>query len=356
MSAINISQFDLNSILSTYRQLYDQAFQANAQRKGEIMANIELTGQKIAGQYDAAEALLVNLGQNERTRVAQDSQREGARAEQDLISRGLSNTTIRESVKRGVNEDKNRQLQAINNDVASQKASLALSEAGAIERQGNFKSSMLESFYDQYPDTNQFASLVQQIGAAGGGTSGKSKTVIGPGSDNFGSRFRATSSGSSGGGGSSGSGVKTYNRQGLVSSGSTGVQGFGGTGAGPIQQATAGGIQSFGSTAPQLQDPLKFMGGGNTITNGGPSWTDFMQPGTGFISGENGTFSMDQSGTITQQSTGSATPPQTQQSQTYYKPGILGWSDVRYLQFASAGEAKAAGYGYMRSGSGYTRI
>lgn len=50
-------------------------------------------------------------------------------------------------------------------------------------------------------------------------------------------------------------------------------------------------------------------------------------------------------------STQAAAPAMAQeQPQYYYRPGLLGWSDARGQQFASAGDAKNAGYNYRMNG------
>jgi hypothetical protein len=328
------------------------------------MAQIDLTTQQVGQQYDTVENLLQNLGQVERERVNENAIREDARGEQDLISRGLGNTTIRESVKRGVQDDKNRANREITDSVSRQRASVGLSEAGATERMGNYKSGMLESFNDVYPDEGLFASLMQQAGATGAGQSGKRTTTIGPGSSNFGNfwdgneanssaRTKSVSSGTSGG-------VRTFTNGG-GSGGNSGItrygagSGGGGTGARTIAGATSGGIQTFtGGGGAQAQQ------GGSTpyVSNGGgTAWSDYMNAGTGFISGSNGTFSMGQDGNVTEQGTNTIElggQPEGEasggQMQSYSKPGLLGWQDAKSREFASAEEAKAAGYGYKQNG------
>lgn len=255
MSSINLQNVNLDQIINTYRQLHDKAFQANADRKGEILAGIDLTTEALNNQYSDVQRLLVDLGANERQDVTRRETQDIARGRQDAISRGLFNTTIKDSLDRGARDDANRSRERIQNNVAEQQAGIKLSQAGAIERQGNFRANTLNSFTDAYPDTGQFSNLLQQIGAGGG--TGRTKTSIGPGSSNFGSRFR--SAGSGGGGGSGGSGVQTFTRSGSGGSGRSGggggVQtfgrsgggsgGFSGGAGGAIGQATTAGISQF---------------------------------------------------------------------------------------------------------------
>ena len=230
MSQFNINNVDLQDIINTYRGLHNQAFEANKARKGEILAQIDLTTQQLTDQYDTVENLMVDLGQTERIDIDRRETQEIARTEQDAISRGLSNTTIRDSLQRGVKEDSQRSRERVNRDVAQQRASIGLSEAGVLQQQGNFKANMLESFSDAYPDADRFTNLISSAAAGGpGATGGRARTSVGPGSSSFG-RMEGLSNtgGTSVSGGGSGSGLSSF------------PQGVGGGGGGRTGPRTFG--------------------------------------------------------------------------------------------------------------------
>lgn len=200
------SQIDYTAILDTYRSLQEQANAANEQRYGEIIDTIGSTSQRLGQTYDRVDDLLLSLGTSERGRIEQTRQRESARADQDLISRGLGNTTVRESVQRGVNEDANRLGAELTEQVSRQRAGVLTQRAGAEQSQGNFLAQMMERRTDQGPDLGMMASLLNQAGQAEAGA--EAQTLFTGLSAN--ARAGRTASGrefSSSGGGSVGAGI-----------------------------------------------------------------------------------------------------------------------------------------------------
>ncbi len=374
------ANFDWQAVIDTYRRLHDQAFEANADRKGQIMDTIDLTTQLVQGQYDGVESMLQNLGVAERERINMGAQRESARAEQDLISRGLGNTTIRESVKRGVEDDRNRANLEVENQVAQQRASVGLQRAGATERMGFNRADMLERFYDQYPDTNQLSQLAAQVGSGNAAQGGRARTTIGPGSSNYGSQFRATSSGGGGSGGGSGvqtftnsgggssgggGGVQTFTNRGGGYGGGGGVQTFGGggpstggTGAGAVNQGTQGSVSQFGQGAGQLNSDFDNQFLGQNVYSGGDTIGQYAGGGRvnllddlnwmGGTDFEGGT-ALDPN-RIPDELGGNADEVDEGEGQMYFRPGLLGSQDMRGRIFNSQAEAVAAGYTYKQRG------
>lgn len=178
-------------ILDTYRNLQEEANRANQQRYNQLLGTID-TGR------DTVMDLLGDLGESQFGRIDQTRQRERGRAEQDLISRGLGNTTIRESVLRGVEDDAQRAQSELTEQISRQKA-------GAETDFTRMLASAIEGRSDVGPDLAMMAQLMQQAASGPSGTlhTGLSANAR-AGRDAFGNPMGRYSSG---GGGTSGYGL-----------------------------------------------------------------------------------------------------------------------------------------------------
>ncbi len=121
-------QQQVQDIIGQMQAAQNKANQANEQRY-----------QQILGQY-------ANLGQAGRARIEEQTTRRQAAATQNLVSRGLGNTTITSAVERGIGRDAEISRQELDERVAVQKA-------GVMERRT-----------DTGPDLGMFANLLQQAG------------------------------------------------------------------------------------------------------------------------------------------------------------------------------------------------
>jgi len=216
MSAIN-----LNDIMRRFEAAQLAANQANEKRYQDILASLS------------------GMGTAARTRVAQQKTQAQGGADQDLISRGLGNTTIRQSVQRGIASDAELANQSIDEQVTGMRA-------GVMERRN-----------DTGPDLSMYANLLQAAAAAGDGSKitaqvprGTPSTPIAPGG--------FIGSGGTGSGG------------GMIGTGGTGG---GGGGAG----TDASIIRGTGSTAPA---PAPSTGGTGTALPPKPSGGGYIGVGT----------------------------------------------------------------------------
>ena len=103
-----------------------KANDANLARYRDLLAHIDSLGQQVgsAGTYGQAESYIQNIGNAARQRIAQTGIQQKGLADQDLISRGLGNTTIRTSAMRGIASDTERQMQAADEMEMTAKAGL----------------------------------------------------------------------------------------------------------------------------------------------------------------------------------------------------------------------------------------
>jgi len=297
-------QFDYQAILDTYRQLHDQANAANEQRYQDILTRDAANQERVGATYGQAFDLLENLGESQAERIEIRGTRDFAQAEQDLISRGLGNTTIRESVRRGVGEDVARGQRELTEQVGRQKAGVLQARAGAEERMGAGRTGIMERRTDQGPDLGSLYGLLSQAGAGAGAQEAAGQTIFTglsanarAGLDAFGqpSRFgpsRTTESGQAedprfglrgGSGGPSGtayvlgaSGQRMPIGNGRSFAAAGGNVGAGGGGVPPTDQPGAGGAGGAGV--------FGFRQGQAQPTGDGQAPMDVTQPqGTGAI-------------------------------------------------------------------------
>lgn len=129
----------LNQFLQGQNSLAQQRYQ-------QLQQQIADTQARVRGTYE-------KMGQEGRARIGEAEQRGLASTQQDLISRGLGNTTVVESARRGVMSDAERQRQALDSLLAEQMGGLELS-LGQLGLQG----------FQQAPDMTQFIQLLQMLG------------------------------------------------------------------------------------------------------------------------------------------------------------------------------------------------
>lgn len=182
---------------TNYGKDYASALAINAANYGnavsgynDLLARQQSSNDAISSGYAnrAANAmqLLAGLEQGQRQDLETGATRATAQNAQDLIGRGLSNTTVQNTLARGVEADKNR---AVNN-LVGQMAGLKSSTYAALEgdrlraldanndaynRLAMQRLAMQERVSAPYPDAGKYAALAQQAGAnrmAGAGMQG----------------------------------------------------------------------------------------------------------------------------------------------------------------------------------------
>jgi len=182
MSAFR-SQINISQIISQLQAAQDQANAANETRYQEALTTLR-------GGFGRSEELIRDIGGTAARRIATGTQRLGASLRQDLTSRGLGSTTILAAVQRGVQEQGEEQMLAV--DEARRTALSGLQEraAGSI-------SNLIASRFDQGPDAGLYSQLLSQAAAT---PTQPLQARVGPGSSTFG-RITGTSFGGGGGGG-----------------------------------------------------------------------------------------------------------------------------------------------------------
>lgn len=177
---------DLDAVAGSYQQAYNNALAMNSANYNNILAGYQqtLAGQSTAQAaigagytdlYNSVLAKVEGIGQARANAINRDSDRFLARQSQQLIDRGLGNTTVQASVGRGVEADRNaRQLELSESTagmIGSYMSQLGL--AGLSNRQRGLENETalsarqldwMNSVDAQYPDAGMYASLAQMAG------------------------------------------------------------------------------------------------------------------------------------------------------------------------------------------------
>jgi hypothetical protein len=164
-SSLGMNQQNYNNILQGYQQT--QAQQQAAQQ-GVQQGYGNLSGAVLGG--------IQGIGASRSQDIASDYARQSGAAAQSLISRGLGNTTIQDSVQRGLAFDKSRADTTLANQMAglqagyqSQLGLAGLGYAGQAAAQNtdqaNRQLGWMNSVNAGYPDASLYARLAQMYGA-----------------------------------------------------------------------------------------------------------------------------------------------------------------------------------------------
>lgn len=259
-----MSAFNYQAILDTYKALLNKANEANETRYQAILANINSTADKVGSTYDTIGELISTIGTSDRLRIQQTKEQDLASSEQDLISRGLGNTTIRGSAQQDIGTRAEQANQALSEQIAGQQANLLGQRANFEERIGQLLTQTMENRTDQGPDLGLMAQLMAQAGAGAGAADAQNQKITNTRVNSaalnapmWGQPGSGAGGGGSGGGGGGGS-----------LGGFGGLGGGGGSGGGGSTSAFV--IRGSGSSAPNTGASGGSSGGGGaaTVTGG----------------------------------------------------------------------------------------
>jgi hypothetical protein len=165
-SALAMNQANYQNILSGYQKA--MASQTSAQQA--IAAGYTSLYNDVIGKVSG-------IGQARANAIERDSARQLAGDSQQLIDRGLGNTTVQSSVNRGVEADRNLQLTQLSDDqakmVGDYMSQLGLAGLGNSREQLNNSTGLatrqldwMNSVNARYPDANLYAGLARDAAAA----------------------------------------------------------------------------------------------------------------------------------------------------------------------------------------------
>lgn len=146
------------NLTDSYQKSYDEAKKANEARYSEIL-------QGYRNRQQQATKLIAGMGNTEYARINREYADMGGQATQSAIGRGLGNTTVLDSLQRGVQADRQTALNAAQEGVRRNLLNITTGLSGDTLQ-------FMERRNDTYPDINQLIALSKGVGQAGGGGGG----------------------------------------------------------------------------------------------------------------------------------------------------------------------------------------
>jgi hypothetical protein len=185
--------FNIDDIIKRFITDSDDAKAASLAQLDQLMNTIKQLGIQTGATFDEALGGISSAGQTASADETRRGQQTFAAGRQDLISSGLSNTTLGPNLRRAVDDDVSRRQQGIQEGVNAQRSDLLTRRAGQETQIGGMLANAIQGVNNIGPDFGQFASLI----AAASQASDPNKKVtanIGPGSigaSSFGIRANA---------------------------------------------------------------------------------------------------------------------------------------------------------------------
>lgn len=148
-----------SGIANTFSSLLSQDQSAQTAANADNNARYQQALALYQGQQSSDNANLATLGQSETTQINQAAAQQQAQAQQSAIDRGLGNTTVVDSLNRGIAQSQQQNLQALAEQVNQAKISTGQTDTGNIANTIINKTTTAPSYSD-------IANLAAQYGQA----------------------------------------------------------------------------------------------------------------------------------------------------------------------------------------------
>lgn len=208
--------FDLNALMKQMQGQYSASNNAGLEQYKNLLASVNGTTNTMNGLYDQAESRLSGMGTSAHNRIASNMVQGNAADSQDLVSRGLYNSTIAPSMSRGRAADAEVANQQVDEGVNAAKSGLTTQRAGATMDMGRLMADSILSKQNQGPDASMYANLIAQLARSGGlnGSFPSGAGSYGASGPGGGGRPTPTPTPTGGSSVSNGTGVQTFTGQG----------------------------------------------------------------------------------------------------------------------------------------------
>jgi len=151
----------LADIMKQLQAAQSAATAATEQRFSQGLSALTSGQERARSYYDQAAAAAGSIGRGATEDVSRGATRALAAGRQSLTSAGLGNTTIAANLPRGVEEDRRRAMQSVEEQQAQQRMGLLTQRAGSEMGAGGQLASYFGSRSDTGPDLGLYASLIQ---------------------------------------------------------------------------------------------------------------------------------------------------------------------------------------------------
>lgn len=293
------SGMSISDIMKRMQGQQDTANAANTQRGQQAGAAITFGHDSTNAAYGNAASQYANFGQAADTRINQNLQKNQGAAQQNLVSRGLGNTSITDAVMRGYQNDAELQHQQVGETKAQHLGDISMAQAQSERGYAQDYSGMLERQYDNGPDQSLYANLAKEA-AAGANQSPVQVTQQARSNDASAQtgaiqqqQTNAAIMGANRGAGAGSGAAGSYSNGSMNGGGG----GMGGGGAAGMSGGINGGGNGYGGGSTGYEAPSGYdsgmmpAGGWGTMYHGGggggggqnlnPSITDAMQSNAG---------------------------------------------------------------------------
>lgn len=145
----------MDNLFGAYQDAYNQGVKTNEQRYQDILGGYR-------DRYGQAQGELDKLGATERANVERGFTAQSTAAQQDLMSRGVGQTTVAPTLQAGIERQKQQSLQSVEEGLARERL-------GTLSQLSGDTLGFMERRQDNYPGINQLVNLAMQLGNQGSG-------------------------------------------------------------------------------------------------------------------------------------------------------------------------------------------
>jgi hypothetical protein len=153
---------NLGSVIDQLEEARRAANEANQRRYEQGLRALRSGRESLRQYFDLAQQNIQNIGQAATEEIDRSARRNYATGRQGLISAGLGNTTITSSLQRGVEDDRQRQLRAVDEQRQTAIAGLAERRAGAEFQTAGAISDFIAARDDIGPNVGLYSSLIEK--------------------------------------------------------------------------------------------------------------------------------------------------------------------------------------------------
>jgi hypothetical protein len=155
-----------DEIMDSYNAAVSAANAANEKRYKEAVKTMVSAQTRSDELYGEADQVLMDLGKERLSQIAQESAQASGKTQQSASNRGLGNTTVVDSLLRGISSDKTRAETQVGESVNTQRSGLKTQQANAQTNLAGLLANLYASKSDNAPDASLYAALAKQASSA----------------------------------------------------------------------------------------------------------------------------------------------------------------------------------------------
>ena len=177
----------LQNLMKQFQTSTAASNKAGTAQYKNLMKSVKSTSQGVMGSkgtYAQANALLAGFGKSGEADIAENAARQAGNVNQDMISRGLGNTTIRSTMLGGVDRDAQRARTLLADQLTGQRVGLLRNQAGTQMDLGRLSADSILSKQNLPPEQALYLKIMEQLargtGAGTAATGGAERITLPP--------------------------------------------------------------------------------------------------------------------------------------------------------------------------------